>query len=281
MKNGLLTAHCMLRNEEYFAWYAIKSVIDHVDQIIIFDTGSTDRTVQIVHELIYQYPDKIIFEQKGVCDKVRHTALRNEMIRRTTTKWFMLLDGDEIWSDESMKEISQIISEPGQYVCGIAPLYLCVGDIYHYSIKGKNGFYGKNIHGSLRFYKNIPGVHFLGAYGEGDFLVDSSNEIFYTKSTTFMSKHRFWHASTLERSPDDHSVHLGRHKAVMTYSLKLLGMGFPIPKSVNIPKAFTLRKSPQVEKLTPWASWKNLFLLIQRKCRNYYLSVQKATNDLR
>ena len=59
-----LTAHMMLCNEERWCWYAIMSVIDHVDHMIIFDTGSTDRTVEIVKGILVEprYSQKIIFE---------------------------------------------------------------------------------------------------------------------------------------------------------------------------------------------------------------------------
>jgi glycosyltransferase involved in cell wall biosynthesis len=47
-----LTVHCLIKNEENFIFYAIKSVVDFVDKIIIFDTGSTDKTVAIVNSLV-------------------------------------------------------------------------------------------------------------------------------------------------------------------------------------------------------------------------------------
>jgi len=36
MKNNL-TAHMLVKNEEQWIWYAINSVINRVDQIIIYD----------------------------------------------------------------------------------------------------------------------------------------------------------------------------------------------------------------------------------------------------
>jgi glycosyltransferase involved in cell wall biosynthesis len=99
-----LTVHCLIKNEENFIFYAIKSVVDFVDKIIIFDTGSTDKTVAIVNSLVNQYPHKIIFEEKGDCNKSQHTLLRQEMIEKTKTEWFMVLDGDEIWTKRGMEE---------------------------------------------------------------------------------------------------------------------------------------------------------------------------------
>ena len=58
-----ITAHCLIKNEENFVWYAIKSVVDFVDKIIVFDTGSTDKTVELIKKLAEEYPEKIIFEE--------------------------------------------------------------------------------------------------------------------------------------------------------------------------------------------------------------------------
>ena len=106
-----ITAHCLIKNEENFVWYAIKSVVDFVDKIIVFDTGSTDKTVELIKKLAEEYPEKIIFEEKGSCDKVRHTHLRQEMLKKTNTDWFMILDGDEVWTKRGAEEAIKIISE--------------------------------------------------------------------------------------------------------------------------------------------------------------------------
>ena len=110
-----VTAHVLVRNEDRFIWFAIMSVIDFIDKMIIFDTGSTDKTVDAIMSIINsneQYREKIIFEEKGVADK-RHIAnLRQEMIDRTETEYFMILDGDEIWWKESIQEAINILNSP-------------------------------------------------------------------------------------------------------------------------------------------------------------------------
>ena len=141
-----ITAHCLIKNEENFITYSIRSVIDYVDKIIIFDTGSHDKTVEIVRELIREYPNKIIFEEKGECDKKRHTELRQEMLEKTTTDWFMILDGDEVWTKHAFSEVKQIIEKKPQTECIIAPFYLCVGDIFHFSKRGKYNLRGFTLH---------------------------------------------------------------------------------------------------------------------------------------
>ena len=93
-----LTAHMMLCNEERWCWYAIMSVINYVDHMIIYDTGSTDNTVKIIKEILQipQYKDKVIFEEKGKVEREEFVRLRDEMVQRTKDDYFMIVDGDEV-----------------------------------------------------------------------------------------------------------------------------------------------------------------------------------------
>ena len=73
-----ITAHCLVKNEENFVGYAIKSVVDFVDKVIVFDTGSTDKTIETVQSLIKEYPSKIILRKKAFVMKTTYrVATRN------------------------------------------------------------------------------------------------------------------------------------------------------------------------------------------------------------
>lgn len=276
-----LTAHCLIKNEENFVWYAIKSVVDFVDLIIIFDTGSTDKTVEIVQGLVKEYPDKIIFEEKGECDKTRHTELRQEMLERTTTDWFMILDGDEVWTRKGIEEALKVIRENNRVECLIVPYYLCVGDIYHHSIRGKYKYLlGENkreLHASPRLFLKKPETRWnLGLYGEGDFIMDNEGNIIREEHSLFL-RNKYWHASALIRSSHDNDVFLGRHKQVITYSLKIIGEGLKIKEAE--PEVFKFKKSIIVEKLPLYRSWINLFVLILYKIENFKKKVFMNTKE--
>ena len=197
-----ITAHCLVKNEENFVGYAIKSVADFVDKIIVFDTGSTDKTVDIVQSLMQQYPDKIIFEEKGECDKKRHTELRQEMLDRTTTEWFMILDGDEVWTKRGMQEVSESVEKNDKIECLVAPFYLCVGDIYHrYYKRGNFEIFGRKDFFSPRFFKKVRSIHWFGDY-DRDTLFDD-NKIFFNEQNTLFLKNKYWHLTHLKRSSKD------------------------------------------------------------------------------
>lgn len=247
-----ITAHCLIKNEEKFVGYAIKSVIDFVDSVIVFDTGSTDSTVEIVQNLKKEYPDKIIFEEKGPCDKIQHTRLRQEMLDRTKTDWFMILDGDEIWTRRGLEEAVKIMSENLVISCILTPYYLCAGDIFHCSVRGKYTYDGKKIHALARIFKITKEVKWnLGPYGEADYVKDEKGNLIRSGSCVYM-KNKFWHASALVRSDKDNDVKLGRHKHVMSYSLKLFGQGFKIKEP--IPEVFTDALSMRLPIFNSWVN---------------------------
>ncbi|MHB8090686.1 MAG: tetratricopeptide repeat-containing glycosyltransferase family 2 protein [Syntrophales bacterium] len=79
---------CMIvKNEEAFLAQCLESVKDCVDEIIIVDTGSTDRTVEIAESYgagIYHHP----WEN----DYSKH---RNQSLSYATGDWIFILDADE------------------------------------------------------------------------------------------------------------------------------------------------------------------------------------------
>ncbi len=90
-----LTIGMIVKNEEKWldkCLSAIKPVLDNVDsELIITDTGSTDRTVEIAKE----YTDKVLYFDW--CDDF--SAARNTALDIAKGEWFMFLDADEIFED--------------------------------------------------------------------------------------------------------------------------------------------------------------------------------------
>lgn len=231
-----ITAHCLVKNEESFVGYAIESVIDFVDKIMVFDTGSADKTIEIIQGLVKKYPNKIIFEEKGVCDKARHTELRNEMIKKTMTDWFMILDGDEVWTRRGMGEAMAIIKNQPAIECIVTPFYLCVGDIFHrYYKKGGIELLGKKDFFYPRFFKITNNIRWSGDYNK-DTLVDNSGNVFFNQNNSVIMAARYWHLTHLRRSSrDDLDYSSGGSRKVkrrLTY--------FIIGKKINelIPEVF-------------------------------------------
>ncbi len=261
-----ITAHCLVKNEENFIGFAIESVVRYVDSIIVFDTGSEDATVEIIKKLQTKYPGKILFEEKGLCTKEQHTNLRNEMIQKTKTDWFMILDGDEVWTNRGMEEaILCIKSSDEKLRCLMAPFYLCVGDVFHkyykkysFTVFNKRGFF------TFRFIKKI-GVHWQGVYGQ-DSLYDESNELFFKEQNTLFLKNKFWHLTHLQRSSVDADDFSSGNKRILKRRLTY----FVIGRRIKDPIPEVFNKNQEL-KLGRFKSVGNFFKFCFLKIKNYLM----------
>ena len=82
-----LSVCLIVKNEERFIRQCLASVKDFADQIVVVDTGSTDRTVAIAKEFGAE-----IHEFKW-CDDF--SAARNAALQHVTGEWVLSFDADE------------------------------------------------------------------------------------------------------------------------------------------------------------------------------------------
>lgn len=198
-----ITAHMIIRNEEQWVWYAIASVLPYVQKIIVYDTGSTDKTVAIVQSL---QSNKILFEEKGVVSKDELVMLRNEQLRQTKTNWFLLLDGDEVWTNTGIKEQVKLAQTAPASVIGIVvPVRICVGDIYHVQDEkaGKYQLLGKTGHYNIRVYRKKENYQWIGTYPLEAYCSSQKRPIQNDPQNLTIAKEPYWHLSHLYRSSVD------------------------------------------------------------------------------
>ncbi len=196
-----LTACMVVKNEEQWVWYAIQSVIDYVDALIIFDTGSTDNTKKIIASFPHK---KIHFEEKGKVNAEKLVHLRNEQIKLVRTPWFLLLDGDEVWPHKSIKSLLTLLSGIGEAVMGIVvKARLPLGDLYHYQEEraGKYKLLGKTGHYNIRTYRVKKEYEWKGIYPLEAYVDKKGNAINEQESKLVMLKGKeYWHLRHLSRS---------------------------------------------------------------------------------
>ncbi len=199
-----VTAHTLVKNEEKWIWFSIMSVINFVDKLIIFDTGSTDNTVNVIKEILKneEYARKISFEEKGAIPPDKFSLLRQEQIDQTFTDWFLVLDGDEIWYEADIKNVAHIIQNTSKKMLAIR-FHNCTKDIYHYS-KFESGSYNiKGIKGNITLKlisKNISGLAAIGPYGNEGYYDNSGNPIQNSENDIQIIDGFFLHTSNLVRS---------------------------------------------------------------------------------
>ena len=83
----LLTACLIVKNEEQMLGACLESVRDAVDEIVVYDTGSNDRTVQIAREA-----GATVVEGEW---EDSFAAARNAALRHATGEWVLSIDADE------------------------------------------------------------------------------------------------------------------------------------------------------------------------------------------
>jgi glycosyltransferase involved in cell wall biosynthesis len=162
--------HTLVRNEERYLWFAVASVVNHVDKVLLWDTGSTDNTVKIVYELKKKFGEKIDFKEVGEVDKNKFTEVRQKMLEVTKSDWFMILDGDEVWwSQEISRAVGFIKKHKDEYEMLVNRNYNVVGDIFHFQeeIAGRYLIDEESGHLNIRLVnRNIPGLHFERPHGK-------------------------------------------------------------------------------------------------------------------
>lgn len=137
-----LTINMMVKNEERYIRQTLRSVLPHVEHAIIFDTGSTDNTRQIIFDELKSYnDDNFIFWGYDVAgDSINWngnhlskelTALRNQMLRMTKTEFVWQVDGDEIYTESAIKDLEiglKILKTEKEYKGIQVPIKWCVSD---------------------------------------------------------------------------------------------------------------------------------------------------------
>lgn len=121
-KRKPLTIHTVCKDEP-FIYYAVKSVYDYADKILLYDTGTTDKlALKGIKQLLKEDKEKKIVYKLYAIDKNEQSVIisdkktfpnakfgvgqiRQIMIDDTDTEYFMTVDGDEIFYKETMERI--------------------------------------------------------------------------------------------------------------------------------------------------------------------------------
>lgn len=196
-------AHTIVQNEENFVWFAVKSVINYVDQVLIYDTGSEDKTVEIIKLLVEEFPEKITFKEIGKVDAIGFTKLRQQMLELSNCDYIIVLDGDEIWWEGSIKSLCDVIRKYGRnYDAVVVPFYNVVGDVYHFQEEGAGRYkiLGKTGHLQVKAINTkIPGLHVDFPHPLEAYLNRENTPIQQSQKLYFLDQ-LYFHVSRLKRS---------------------------------------------------------------------------------
>src|SRR3989344_7953645 len=253
-------AHTLVKNEERYLWYAVMSVIDYVDKILLWDTGSSDKTVEIIREIQKIKGDKIDFKEVGSVDPEQFTKVRQQMLEVTESDWFMIVDGDEVWWEESIKKVVNTIqTEDKSLETIVSPYYNVIGDIFHYQEEraGRYKIDNKEGHFNIRAIKRgIEGLHFDKPHGQQG-LYDQDEILIQERSKEYriFIDAPYMHFTNMIRSSsrkDDLNVPKRSQKFKHE-----IGLNFP--KNFYYPEVFNLSKPSFVS--YPWDKMNSKYIV--------------------
>jgi len=158
------------KDEEKWLEQCLNSVKEIVDEIIIVDTGSTDKTKEIAKK----FNAKVI-DFKWVDD---FSAARNESIKHATKDWILVLDADETLDKDGLEAVKELVNgkENDAFLflqknyTNDSKIAGFVDEEHKNGNKAYSGWYGSFI---ARLFRNKKGYEFHGTVHE---LVEPSIE---------------------------------------------------------------------------------------------------------
>lgn len=100
---SLLSVCLITKNEEAVLERSLASIKDIADEIIIVDTGSTDRT----KEIALKFTDSV-FDFQWIDD---FAAARNSSLEKATARWILVLDADEYLSASDASKLLSFLKK--------------------------------------------------------------------------------------------------------------------------------------------------------------------------
>lgn len=148
-----LSIAMIVKDEENNLKGALESIKDLANEIVIIDTGSKDKTLDIAKN----YNCKIGFYQWND----DFSSARNESIKLCTSKWILYLDADERLEPSSMNIIKHLINSASEFIGA----FYCILESPHTTKDGSS-----EVHRGAypRLFKNLgyPTIHFTGKIHE-------------------------------------------------------------------------------------------------------------------
>jgi glycosyltransferase involved in cell wall biosynthesis/Tfp pilus assembly protein PilF len=148
-----ISVSMIVKNEEKMLPDCLESIKDIADEIIIVDTGSSDRTKEIAN--VYNAK---LFDFKWIDD---FSAARNHALKHCSGDWILYLDADERLEESSKEELLKVIRTQDNNIGG----FICIIQSSHMRLDGSPELHRG---GYPRLFKNFgyPSIHFKGRVHE-------------------------------------------------------------------------------------------------------------------
>jgi tetratricopeptide (TPR) repeat protein len=154
----------IVRNEERFIGQCLGSVKDFVDEMIVVDTGSTDRTAEIARQF-----GAAVFQHTWTGD---FSEARNHSISRAASDWILILDADEKLAERDARRLRELVRHTrADGFKLIQRTYLQDANFVCASANPKDYVEGREYSDCvnvdvIRFFRNDPEIRYAGRVHE-------------------------------------------------------------------------------------------------------------------
>jgi glycosyltransferase involved in cell wall biosynthesis len=196
-----ISAHMIVKNEDQWVGYSLKSILPYVDEVLVTDTGSTDKTLSIIKSI---KSDKLKLTCITASTPAEITKARSDQLERTSMPWIWIVDADEIYPERTARECVDLIQN--KEIEGIlVRRYDLLGDIYHRQLEsvGSYTLFGHTGHLLVRLVNldKLKGLSYRGDYPlEGFYDRDGNSILTHDASLWPATKNYLYHAMYLKRS---------------------------------------------------------------------------------
>ncbi|AYD39066.1 glycosyltransferase [Clostridium fermenticellae] len=186
MEKNILISLCMIvKDEENFIDSCLKSAKDLADEIIIVDTGSTDKTRKICEK----YKAKIFY----LPWKDNFAEARNYGISKANGKWILWLDADEEIIIKNKNKFYQTLMDEKGYIY-LVPIINYYGD---FPIDINRSY----LFSSYRLFRNHRDIKFTGKIHE-HLTMNYSGEIYSEKALPYIEINHYGYLDSIIRKKE-------------------------------------------------------------------------------
>jgi len=164
-----ISASLIIKNEEEMLGKCLKS-IKGVDEIVIVDTGSTDKSIEIAEKA----GAKVYTDYKW---NDNFSEARNESKKHCTGDWLLIIDGDEVL-ETSIPTIREFLAQPFMKHREAIMFYVNTG---------------RETNDQIRMFRNYPEIQWIGAAHNLPYMIGpkGAQRITEIQQSTFTIKANF------------------------------------------------------------------------------------------
>jgi tetratricopeptide (TPR) repeat protein len=209
---GMLSLCAIVKNEEDCIARMLASVRGVVDEVVLVDTGSTDKTLSIARD----HGAKVIQRQWND----DFADARNVSIQHALHPWILILDADEELTPHSIEELRRcILGSPRalflnrRHLCTSWTAAACTpvsSDDPTYAMGARTYFMTRDI----RLFPNAPTIRYTGAVHES--VEDATRQAGYAVESTSILINHYGHLTSTEKKRSKAALYLrlARQKAL-------------------------------------------------------------------